>query len=380
MSVYKRGDGLWQVLVDVDRGADGKRRRRALGTYPTRKKAEVAERDALSTRDRGVDLAPGTVTLAGLLDRYVQDRSALGRGEKTVEEYRRLVDLYVRPNVGALTLARLRPAHIAEWLTTIIARGGRNGDPISAKTARHAYALVNAGLRWGVRMELVGRNVRDAMTAPTPGRTEARALASDELRRLTEAANGTRWANFLEIALGMGMRRGELLALTWDAINFETGHVEVRASIAQTSKGVSLKSTKSGRVRVIPLTKSAMASLRHQRVLQAQDRLRAGSAYGASDAVFTNEVGERLTPKAATNGFARLAKRAGLSVTSLHSTRHTAGTLMIASGVGVVETAKVLGHTDGTTTLRIYAHAVEGGDRIAVDVLEQRLALARRPA
>jgi len=89
--------------------------------------------------------------------------------------------------------------------------------------------------------------------------------------------------------------------------------------------------------------------------------------------VFTDEIGVQLTPKAATNAFARLAKKAKIGTTSLHSARHRAATQLIAAGIGVTTTASILGHTNANVTLSLYSHVVEGAERPAMDVLGGRL-------
>ena len=83
MSIYRRKSGRYAVLIDLETSATGLRRRKSIGTYRTRKEAAAAERRALEARDRGIDLSPKTVTVSELLDRYLTDREALGRGAKT---------------------------------------------------------------------------------------------------------------------------------------------------------------------------------------------------------------------------------------------------------------------------------------------------------
>ena len=377
MAIYKRKSGRYAVLVDVDRKADGRRQRRPLGTFATRKEAERAEREAKSARDRGVDLMPGTVTVGALLERYLTDRETLGRGAKTLEEYHNLANSYIKPHLDGIALARLRPAHVSAWTAQILKSGGRGERPISARTARHAFALLSSALRWGVRLELAGRNVCEAVTAPSPARAQTKAFTDAEVCRLVEAARGTRWEHFVALALTLAARRGELLGLCWSDVNLEGGCVTIRASLSQTKARVALKSTKSDRVRVIPLSTPAREAFRKQHVLQSQDRLRAGSAYRTDprEPIFTDKLGKQLTPKSATNAFARLAGKARVSTTSLHATRHTAATNLIAGGVDVRTTANILGHATPSITLSLYSHVVEGAEKAAVDVLAGRLAV-----
>ena len=143
----------------------------------------------------------------------------------------------------------------------------------------------------------------------------------------------------------------------------------IRRSLSQTKARVVLKGTKSGKSRTLPLSRHAIDALRRQRATQAADRLRAGGAYSDDGAIFTDELGTRVTPKAATNAFARMAEKAQISTTGLHDLRHTAATSLLVNGADVRTTAGVLGHSTPTVTLTTYAHLVADAQRDAVDRL-----------
>lgn len=142
MSVYKRKSGRWGVLIDIDRGADGKRQRRAFGTYATRKDAERAQREALAAKDRGVDLAPQTVSVAQVAERFLKDvRSRVAA--KTLERYEDLIKRNILPHIGTLTLAKLKPVHLGTLYANLLERGRADGKGgLSPRTIGHVHALI----------------------------------------------------------------------------------------------------------------------------------------------------------------------------------------------------------------------------------------------
>jgi hypothetical protein len=157
--MYRRKSGRYAVLIDLEASATGLRRRKSIGTYRTRREAAAAERRALEARDRGIDLSPKTATVAELLDRYLTDREALGRGTKTLQEYQGCADRLIRPHLGGVMLSKLKPARIAEWVAEILKCGGKptrdaGGNLVkrrlSAKSVHHAFALLNgaSGFAW----------------------------------------------------------------------------------------------------------------------------------------------------------------------------------------------------------------------------------------
>jgi integrase len=383
MSIYRRKSGRYAVLIDLDPTSTGGRRRRSLGTYPTRKEAERAERDALSARDRGIDLAPQTVTIKALVERFLQERSARW-STKTRERSQEIAEQYIIPHLGSRTLAKLRPAHVAEWCTVLRERGGRpvrRGDeeprnrPLSPKTVHHAFMLLKAAFGWGVKMQLATLNPLVAVDSPKVPRREAQAFTPEEVRKLLDAAEGTRWQNLVLFALATGARRGEIAALRWENVNMESASITVCASLCDTRAGVEEKLTKTEKPRIVPLSAMAADALRRQRIAQAQAS-RWTSGYCDTGHVFQGPAGGSIRPYDITDGFRKLARKAGVAITSFHALRHTAATWMLVSGVDVRSTAGVLGHSTASTTLGIYAHVVASAQAAAVATIDERLRAA----
>jgi integrase len=380
MSVYKRKSGRYAVLIDLDPTATGLRRRKSIGTYRTRKEAESAERRALEARDRGIDLSPRTLTVAHLLERFIADRRAKGRALRTVQRYEELAKFSISKLTGSLTLAKLTPAHISAWLILLQQEGSASGKPLSAKSVKHAFDLLRAALRWAVRHDLVGRNVCDAIDAPSVPRSSARAIDENEAVRFLAVADETRWGPFFRLALGTGARRGELLALRWtDVCIPDVGQPTVavrRAFVEAKGSGIVEKVTKTDRERLVPLGGLAVEALRRQRKLQAEERLAAGGLFSDTGHVFQAPGGGPVAPFLATEAFRTLRTQVGLNAT-LHDLRHSAASWMLAAGVNVASVARILGHSTPTTTLAIYAHAMPSDESHAVATIDERLSRAR---
>lgn len=371
MSVYKRGSS-WAAQIDLDR-IDGKRRRRYLGGFNTKKEAEAALRKAEYERDSGIDIHPKKVTVGELVQRYIDDRRANGRGAKTLERYDDLLRLQIKPHMGATAVAKLRPAHISALLASLRKNGGKGGSQLAPKSIKHVYGLLRAALRWGVQMQLLVRNPADAVTPPHVPKSRARALTQDEVSRLIQVANSTPWAHFFTLALTTGARRGELAALKWSDVDLDDATVTIHSSLSQTRNGVTVKSTKTEHVRIVPLSRLGIRSLRAQRAAQAQEKLRAGAAYDDSGFVFANPLGGHLIPVSISNAFNRIARDAKISTTRLHDLRHTTATWLITEGVDIRTVGAVLGHTAASTTLNTYSHAVANAQAAAVAKIDERL-------
>jgi integrase len=369
MAIFKRARG-YTVVIDVT--TTGRRKRRSVGTFATRRDAERAEREALSSRDRGIDVAPATVTVAELFDRFFRDAAAR-ISPKTRERYEMIERRSIRPTLGPIAVAKLKPAHLSELYASLLANGRARGGGLSPRTVGHVAQLVRTALAWGVRMELAGRNVALLVDPPKAERSDAAALSVDEVQRLLEATVNARLGPLFAFALATGMRRGEIAALRWEAVDMQAESVVVNVSASWAYGTVTDKSPKSGRTRRVSLSAMAVEALRVQKVRQAEHRLAVGGIYKAQGFVFADEIGDRIHPRSITAAFAKVAKRLKLSTTSFHALRHTAATWMIGGGVDVRTAAAVLGHANANITLSTYAHVIAGAEASAVSTIERRL-------
>jgi integrase len=173
-----------------------------------------------------------------------------------------------------------------------------------------------------------------------------------------------------------GMRRGELGALTWDAIDLETGIATVRQAVGEDRRGGAfVKSTKSGRERVVPLNATVVAVLHRQRTAIAQDKLKSKGLYEDRGLVFADKLGGMLDLDVVSKAFSKLATSVGVKArgVSLHSLRHCAATVALQGGADVRTVSALLGHASPSTTLNVYAHVVAGAQERVVKALGEAL-------
>jgi len=170
------------------------------------------------------------------------------------------------------------------------------------------------------------------------------------------------------------LRRGELAGLRWDAINFDDGTFQiVRTRIAVDGRTVdSVPKTGAGR-RLVPIDPSLVALLKSHETRQRAERLRAGDAWQGEGHVLADELGRPYHADYLSNRFDKLVERSGLPRIRLHDTRHTACSLMLASGVPVKVVQELAGHASPQITLALYAHCTPSMGREAGERLSERL-------
>lgn len=297
--------------------------------------------------------------------------------------------MHIAPSIGNIALGNLRPPHLAELYARLRSDKIRHGkgesvryrQPLSTNSVLRIHRFLHRMFGWAERMNLVARNVTRSVEAPKATASPARALSAEQVDQVLAASEGTRYHHFFVVCAETGMRRGEVGALLWDAVDFNRRVVTVRQAIGEDRRGGTfIKVPKNGRTREVPLSDAALEALRRQRISQAAKKLAAQEGtYIDRGFVFANEVGGWLDLDAVGKAFSALLRDLGIKARglSLHSCRHFVGTTGLVQGNDVRTISDLLGHADPGVTLRVYGHAVAGAKERAVTSIGNAIAEAK---
>jgi integrase len=169
------------------------------------------------------------------------------------------------------------------------------------------------------------------------------------------------------VAATTGMRRGELAAVTWRALDLDGARLTVAQQLVPTRGGASFGAPKSSRSRrTVALDADTVTALRQHRAAQLVERALAGDAYADNDLVFADALGGATYPQRLNQWFVKHRKAAGVPTGTLHTLRHTAATLALTEGVPVHIVAARLGDAP-TEILKTYAHLLPQSDEMAAE-------------
>ena len=200
------------------------------------------------------------------------------------------------------------------------------------------------------------------------GRARASVWTAREVRTFLEHVQRDRLAALYRLAATTGMRRGELLGLTWRALDLEGGRLAVEQAVVPTRGGLTFAEPKTDRgKRRIALDEDTIASLRHHRATQLIEQALMADGYADHDLVFCNEDGTPFNPKRLTESFRAHVTAAGLPRIRLHDLRHTHATLALVGGVPVHVVSARLGHSSPAITMNVYAHLLPTSDESAAE-------------
>jgi integrase len=352
---YRASRNRWEAVLVVDRGADGRPRRRTF-TAKTRKEVTVKLAAASAALESGLAIPDGRTTFAEF-SAWWASRVLPGEGlaPKTERFYRDTLTCYVLPAVGQRTLSgpkALTPGDIEAMTGDLLAAG------YSHRVAEAARVTTGKVLRAAEARGLVARNVARIAKAPRD-RGEARpvkALTLSEVAELLGRLDGGRWYPVVVVGVTTGLRPGELLALHWADVHLSD--TEPRLSVRYTLThvdGPALKAPKRERsYRSVPLAAEAVTVLRAWRKQQAAEHLTAGETWTEPlpGLVFTAATG---APRRI-DTYRQALNRAAPGVHP-HRLRHTYATHLLEAGVPIHHVAELLGDTVATVE-STYSHVL----------------------
>lgn len=372
-SVSRRKGGGWMAQYYVEL-PDGRRQRKTIYAK-TRVEASRRLSEAIGNRDKGFVFDEKT-TLGEYLGSWLQDSVKGTVKETTHANYSYISRIHITPALGRVKLKSLTPAHVRSFYAE------KSRTDLAPATIKKMHVVLRKALSQALSDGLVPRNAAAGVKPPRVGAPgeEIRPLDSDECDVFLEAARGERLEALYILAIHCGLRRGELLALSWDDVDLEAAKpaVLVRRTLTRGEEGrgwVIGASTKSGKGRRVRLTRQAVAALRDHRKRQLEERMRLARLRPDEGLVFPNETGSILNPSNLRNrSFRHIKARAGVrDDLRFHDLRHTCATLLLGEGVNAKVVSEMLGHASITITLNTYSHVLPDMQDTAADAMEAAL-------
>lgn len=354
----------WYVVVDLNRGPDGRRRQKWHGGFRTRREAEVAKAKLVNEVHGGTYIEAGKSTLTDWVESSWLETMRSQVKASTWDSYMRNLRLHVLPRIGHRTLAQVSPTVLNGLYTELMESGRRNGNGgLSAKTVRYVHATVHKVLGDAVDAGLLQANPANRARPPKPraaGQAEMRCWDAEQLAGFLVHVEGHRLQTAFHLAAMTGMRRGEVLGLRWGDVSFQTQRVSVRHTIISVAYKVRESTPKTHQARVIDLDTATVDLLRRHAIRQETERLAWGPGYQENDLVFRREDGSPMHPESFSDAFEAEVARSGLPRIRLHDLRHGHATIALRAGVPVKVISERLGHENPAFTLKQYAHVIPG--------------------
>ena len=384
-----KNDNYYMVLNYTD--ANGKRRQPWIPTgLPAKGNKRRAEKLLLDTRKSFVppvvskeneDIS-SDMLFADYMELWLEIiRSSVEK--TTFSSYTQMVKGKIAPyfrNTG-LTLDGIQAKHIQSFYLHEL-------KTVSPGTVIHYHANIHKALKCAVKMDLIPFNPADKVERPKKQRYIADYYRQEELERLLEASKDHPYSLLIQTAAFYGLRRGEVVGLKWDAIDFEQGTISVKRTVTSTiidgkyqefeQQSAKTKSS----LRALPLIGSFREYFLQVKEAQELNKQVCGNCYNHEydGFVFVDELGERMRANYLTSAFLKFLEDHGLRRMRFHDLRHSCASLLLANDVPMKQIQEWLGHSDISTTANIYSHLDYKSKLMSANVMDNVLTLPETEA
>jgi integrase len=422
--IRKRGGSL-QVQVFAGRDPlTGRKRwlsRQVRGqTKAAYREAKKIEAQLLEQLDRGEQRGGRTRAVGELVERWLEWRQQVRPiSPVTVANYRGAIDRYILPNLGRAKVHEVDAATLDTLYARVRATGGKcrhcwrrirrgesalragvryrpqpgadeaihepdcaSGWPVSASAVREMHTVLSGAFKQAVIWGWAGHNPAKLATPPAAGRAEVAPPDAEGVARLltTATEQDPELGLFLRLAVVLGARRGELIALKWREVDLAAGELLIASGVVRVAGQPLIdKDTKTHAKRRVAVGAETVELLKAHRARQAEAALAAGATLPPGAYVFARspDGSKAISPDGISHRFQELAAHLGVRA-RLHDLRHFMVTQLVAGGVDWRTVSGRAGHADGHMTLATYAHFQQAQDRQAAELMEQLIAPDRR--
>ena len=235
-------------------------------------------------------------------------------------------------------------------------------EPLSDRTVLAYHRLISIILAQAEKEMLVPYNAAAKATPPKAAKKAPNYFQPETISEILKAleAEPLKWQLITHLLLVTGCRRGEIMGLKWDKVDFKENRVKIDSElIISKSKGVHESTTKTNDIRYLTLPTETMVLLRKHKREQLRLQLANGDRWIDSGYVFTQDNGDHMNPDSVTGWLYGFSRRHGLPHINPHAFRHTVASVLLANGTDIVTVAAQLGHASASTTENFYAHIIE---------------------
>jgi len=340
----------WVAQVRID----GRQRRTFSATEA---EAKRSLRQLLKSVDDGRPVADGNLQLGALLDQWeakvLPNKNIKG---STMGRHKWALNI-LRADLGSTKVRTLSPERVEKALTDRAQAG------YSRSSLTKLRGTLSQVLKWGVRRDLVARNVAAVVELPAEARApkDGRSMSVDQARDFIAAAGGTRLEAMWLAMIYLGLRPGEAAGLSWPDVDFDRKHIHIWRAISRDEHGaIILSEPKTAQsVRSLDAPEAVLEAFRRHRTEQKRHQLEVGEIWSNSDAlIFTSPTGHPIDPMICRKEFKRLVASIGLDGWTPNELRHSAASLMSDAGMPIEQVADQLGHKDLRMLQKHYRHRI----------------------
>lgn len=341
--IKQRAKGSWSVVVYLGKDAvTNKKKYKWYTVKGTKPLAEKFLNEKINELENGIYIDSKNMTIAEYLNYWYEQTCLPKLAPTTYESYKRNIDKYIIPTLGNIKLQNLLPLQLQSFYTEL-------SKTLSNTTVVYIHRIIHSALKQAMKWQLVIRNVADNVEIPKKKKYTAVILDSSQINSLINAVKNTYIYIPVIIAISTGMRRGEILGLTWDNIDLDKSTLNVVQALTPTQNGLKI---------LPPKTKTSIRKISLPPTLVEILKMHKEKNYN-NNFVCCLENGQIITPSSLNHKFKDILTANNLPSVRFHDLRHSHASLLLSQGVQAKAISERLGHSNINITMDLYSHIYE---------------------
>lgn len=376
-SITLRGKNKYQLMVSVGYDMSGKQKM-AIKTIRAKNYREAQHELVLfkANVQKHRSTYMESQTIAQFAAYWQEHYCAKELAPKTQQSYKNQLNRRILPVLGNIPLGRLKPIDIIKFVNSLQESAIRYDGkecPVSGQTIRYCIRTLSSMLQTAVRWGLIDTNPSQNVTRIKIKPKRMQLPDEQGVAKMLEALQDEplKYRTIVMLALDSGLRRGEIMALEWPAVNLKNNSILVKQSnLALPGKGIITKLPKTeSSIRTVNISSGTAALLQQYKDWQDRQKEQLENQWLKEEKpwVFTQWNGKAMFPETPSHWFRQFLKRHGLPPMPFHGLRHLTATILIAQNTPLKNVSSRLGHSDIRTTANIYSEALQSVDRVAAD-------------
>ena len=356
----KNGVKKFRITIELGKDLFGKRDRYYETFYGT--VADVKIRDAELTKKyyhTGNVANVKDITFAQYSDLFIKKYCEGNIGLTTINNYKRLLK-YILPYIGHFKLTKINHIILDEMYKKL--RQGVKGKELSYNSMYDYYKIINVMFNQAMNWEFIDQNPNLKVKKLKKEKTEQKFYDLEQVSKLLSCLENEniKYKALIILALDSGARRGEICALKWNDLDFNTGSLKIDNSLKVVKGIVDEKKAKTeSSNRIIYLSSATLDVLKEYKKWQDNYIQKIGKQWKNENRIFTDEFGGYMNPGTCYRIFTKITKKYGLEHIRFHDLRHTSASLLIHKGINFKAVSQRLGHSNINITNDIYTHIFE---------------------
>lgn len=382
-SIYKReNDGRWVAELTIGRNpTTGKQIKKYFyGAKQSIVKAKMESFKKDLENKTKENFNKGDLTFGEWLNQWLVTYKSNNLKIRTFSDYELMIRLYITPRLGSIVIKDIKTEHLQNMYNELLSNGSiKTKGSLSIRTVKYVHTVCNLALKKASDLKMIPENVSVFTELPKNNKKEVDVLSIEEQLQFIKVIRSNKLECVFLLAMGTGLRIGEILALKWKSINFEEGVLKVTESV-QRVKNIKRENEDAPKttiefntpktlssIRVVPIPSAILKKLCYHKERQEEEKSIAGSLYIDDDLVFATALGTVIEPRNVERTFYKLIKQANLRHFNFHLLRHTFASRLVDTNASFSVVQELLGHSKkGNVTFR-YSHASISAKKEAIE-------------